>query len=1377
MSGKETSHGRAEDLRRLQVRSGRTPRGFVPLFLLVFAGFFLVAPRTRADLLFDSILEWNGPYFRVLGAETVDQAVDVPAVELPFAGPLGLAAREHGAGERDVVYVVDSGNNRVQAFEVNAAYHYDNRSTFTWQAGGISPAASEYDHNQILAAEWAAVSDRWIVPFSEVVEIDGVAWRRVEDLTGFTPVDHVYTVRYDDATEAPELLFPDNSLSETSTFYLRYAMTENRGALPDAFGIGDVDFGLSPAEPKVLVEIDPTSGGPSSWQRVRSVTLSENDALASTDDLFLLDAADNSVGQNEELFYFSVNAAGAVTYGEAYDDVLTYPCDVAVARSGASSGAGVTMGDDMGAFDQAGASIRDASQVTGHTYAVVVAAGNVTVVDQTTGRVLTDAAPFAELANPYLAIPGISLDKNGLVGVSNQILTTAALPRRYLFVADTGDHRIKVVTAHGATPDAIDDWLPGDIHVLEAQPSGAGQVGATADHDYYQTTPGTVPQGWSGWTAAFPVKEGTLATITFDPGGVPDLWTRVDELSTQDPTAKVYSVDWTTGRILFGDETHGAVPPASQEFSYSYATSPDLLRYGSAGTGEARFRNPRGVAARWNSSLGAYDVYVADSGNHRMQKLAFHPPDPALNLPARMDFVAEWNGVSSALDTLKSPMDVVVSVDGSSPPVVHLAVSDQGNKRLVLYTDVAAGAGGGTAAPSFVTVLGGPGNTLGSYQKPAGLAFLANGEDLDLFAADSTRGVVTKYKEAPSPSISLSYAGASVLPECFPPSGTYPFSFSTVNPPDGGWVDFYFDTSSTFNISTSKLCITSATVPATSSSAAWVFAETPHTPPPARAPEDGFYYLFARLKDADGNVVASDLTPAERLLCLDSDLSPTLHGADAIDGDVTLYLQNGLDRILNLQVSYPESVMAVGFSGTFDTTLVEIRSISPGDGWNDTGAIAQLFNESHSNRTGIFQVNTSATGTPFGLNGTGPYTLARIALRAKPWVLSPAQRFRNGTLSLVQATCGLTRIDGSTPSTWRTENINLRLGYLADIATTGTGADGAVPHLSPRPDGIIDFADQMAFTLGWNGAANAQDRISDLAPAGGVAPDLLSNPDGYWNVEDLLAFTTMFSWATGEEGYRSGRPAPLGGVAYTPARARTGGLLRIEAGEGEPRLRVLRYPPEAPAGTEVSLELFVEGARDLCGARLLLAFDPADLRPAGAEPGEFLPGREGALFFHRSGAGWIEALCSRLDRAEPGRYGDGRIARLRFIALRENPAPTEMEFELYSSTGALLARGLAREDLPGVAEADVHLNASPNPTRGASDILLSLPSSRDVRLDLFDVNGRRVRTLLEEAVPKGWHTIHLNGRDDEGRILGSGVYVYTLRSGAQVTTRKLVLVR
>ncbi|NKB68598.1 MAG: T9SS type A sorting domain-containing protein [Candidatus Latescibacteria bacterium] len=84
----------------------------------------------------------------------------------------------------------------------------------------------------------------------------------------------------------------------------------------------------------------------------------------------------------------------------------------------------------------------------------------------------------------------------------------------------------------------------------------------------------------------------------------------------------------------------------------------------------------------------------------------------------------------------------------------------------------------------------------------------------------------------------------------------------------------------------------------------------------------------------------------------------------------------------------------------------------------------------------------------------------------------------------------------------------------------------------------------------------------------------------------------------------------------------------------------------------------------------------------------------------------------------------------------------------------------------------------PNPFNSATAIRFVLPERQDIELSIYNLAGQKVATLTEGIHPKGPHLITWSGRDDEGRALAAGVYLYRLRtSKAQEETRKLVLAR
>ncbi len=83
----------------------------------------------------------------------------------------------------------------------------------------------------------------------------------------------------------------------------------------------------------------------------------------------------------------------------------------------------------------------------------------------------------------------------------------------------------------------------------------------------------------------------------------------------------------------------------------------------------------------------------------------------------------------------------------------------------------------------------------------------------------------------------------------------------------------------------------------------------------------------------------------------------------------------------------------------------------------------------------------------------------------------------------------------------------------------------------------------------------------------------------------------------------------------------------------------------------------------------------------------------------------------------------------------------------------------------------------PNPFNPSTRIGYYVPERSDVRLVIYDVNGRRIRTLVSSSRPAGRHTVEWDGRDDLGAAAASGVYLCRLEASKAQRTIKMVLLK
>ncbi len=110
---------------------------------------------------------------------------------------------------------------------------------------------------------------------------------------------------------------------------------------------------------------------------------------------------------------------------------------------------------------------------------------------------------------------------------------------------------------------------------------------------------------------------------------------------------------------------------------------------------------------------------------------------------------------------------------------------------------------------------------------------------------------------------------------------------------------------------------------------------------------------------------------------------------------------------------------------------------------------------------------------------------------------------------------------------------------------------------------------------------------------------------------------------------------------------------------------------------------------------------------------------------------------------------------------------------LVQMAGAVTAVG---EGAPSMI-APTFEGASPNPFNPVTSLRFNIPESGRVSIEVFDVAGRLVKTLLNEDRVAGGHTVRWDGSGDRGREIGSGLYFARMSAGSYQSTRRMMLIR
>ena len=249
--------------------------------------------------------------------------------------------------------------------------------------------------------------------------------------------------------------------------------------------------------------------------------------------------------------------------------------------------------------------------------------------------------------------------------------------------------------------------------------------------------------------------------------------------------------------------------------------------------------------------------------------------------------------------------------------------------------------------------------------------------------------------------------------------------------------------------------------------------------------------------------------------------------------------------------------------------------------------------------------------------------------------------------------------------------------------------------------------------------------------------------------------------ATGApRSYNVGATGPVYAIAADGGTVYIGGNAMLSAGNGEYQFGLGSYDAEtgtpqpwnaSPNGAVSSLaasgsRLLVGGAFTTIGGQSRRSIASLDRATAGADAWDpsplFAVGVGDPVAFHVSGQNV---------------YVSGDFA-----------LPTGVIRPHYAG---FAVPGLAVDAGAPGAVAALELAAGPNPVRGRSTFRFALPSASRVSLRLFDLAGRRVATLLDDAVlPAGAHQAVL-----DARALPAGVYLARLSAGADRATRKVMV--
>jgi hypothetical protein len=324
--------------------------------------------------------------------------------------------------------------------------------------------------------------------------------------------------------------------------------------------------------------------------------------------------------------------------------------------------------------------------------------------------------------------------------------------------------------------------------------------------------------------------------------------------------------------------------------------------------------------------------------------------------------------------------------------------------------------------------------------------------------------------------------------------------------------------------------------------------------------------------------------------------------------------------------------------------------------------------------------------------------------------------------------------------------LNYHLGDVSDGFTPGTG------------DNSVDTPDISLLGAHYGDPVPHNDAFNylDVGPTADASPNSLPQTDNVLNFEDLIIFAINF-----------GQVSATGG---TPEELSWGAISEI------PRVNLVMGPADARGNADLHVVLHGHDAL-VKGLHLVIDGIPG-WTAAQVVAGDLIETQEMPVFF--KAIPQERQLVIDIAALGNGKVlsGSGELASIRVPAsTRARLAMADMRDAINrriaaGSLTALPTRDASMTKMPLPTQVEL-LAARPNPFAETTGLAFRLPAESAVSVDVFDVNGRQVRSLVSQTYPAGEHLLSWDGRNDQGQSVGSGIYLVRMRAGADEQTQKV----
>jgi len=115
--------------------------------------------------------------------------------------------------------------------------------------------------------------------------------------------------------------------------------------------------------------------------------------------------------------------------------------------------------------------------------------------------------------------------------------------------------------------------------------------------------------------------------------------------------------------------------------------------------------------------------------------------------------------------------------------------------------------------------------------------------------------------------------------------------------------------------------------------------------------------------------------------------------------------------------------------------------------------------------------------------------------------------------------------------------------------------------------------------------------------------------------------------------------------------------------------------------------------------------------------------------------------------------------------------------DIQKLTFSTMPTGIGNERFATVIKKFALLQNYPNPFNPSTTIEYQLPKTGNVEIKIFSVNGQLVKTLESTHQSSGTHTVVWDGKNNSGKSVASGLYVYQVAFENSVLAKKMLFIK